>query len=94
MLLEGLLWVVSRQLEKSDLESVPSSEFGTVLPFPTTEIFADAKFLIGGNRPGKDIPQVPVNVRNAATTETEENRDYWPVEITSQLPSGWRQAVP
>ncbi len=42
---------VSRQLEKSYLESVPSSEFGTVLPFPATENLAYAEFLIGSNRP-------------------------------------------
>jgi hypothetical protein len=27
------------------------------LPFPVTEIFADAEFLIGGNRPEQDLPE-------------------------------------
>jgi len=50
IMFEGPKRVVSRQLEKSYLESVPSSEFGAELPFPVTEILADAGFLIGGIR--------------------------------------------
>ena len=34
----------------SNLESAPSSQFGIELPFPVTEIPADAEFLIGSNR--------------------------------------------
>ena len=31
------------------------SQFGAGLPFPVTENFADAEFLVGGNRPKEDI---------------------------------------
>jgi len=37
------------------LESVCTATIGTELPFLITEIFADAKFLIGGNRPKEDL---------------------------------------
>jgi hypothetical protein len=33
------------------------------MPFPDTEYFAAAEFLIGCNRPGHVIYQMPVNVR-------------------------------
>jgi hypothetical protein len=49
------VWVVSRQLEKIYLESVPSSEFGTELPFPVTEKIADAEFVIGDYRPNSEV---------------------------------------
>ena len=47
---KGPFRVVSRQLVQSYLESVPSSELGTGLPFQATENFADAVFLISGKR--------------------------------------------
>jgi len=34
--------------------------------FPVTEDFADAVFMIGGNRPEYDIPRISVKVANAA----------------------------
>ena len=37
-----------------------------MLPFPITENIADAEFLVGSNRPGKDIPQPPGNGNYAA----------------------------
>ena len=41
---------------ESNLESVPSSEFGAELPFPITENIADAVSLIGDCRPTLVLP--------------------------------------
>ena len=45
------LWVVSCQLAKSNITISCSTGFETELSFPVIKIFADAEFLIGGNRP-------------------------------------------
>jgi hypothetical protein len=45
------------------------SVLGTKLPFPVTEIFADAEFLIGGNRPTPDLHRLPAKGNCAATTD-------------------------
>jgi hypothetical protein len=37
------------------------------MPFPGTEKFADAEFLVGGNRPTTDLPVVTAKVSDAAT---------------------------
>jgi hypothetical protein len=49
-----------------EYDALCRSVLGTKLPFPVTEIFADAEFLIGGNRPEPVIPGFPVKVSDAA----------------------------
>jgi hypothetical protein len=44
-----------------EYDALCRSVLGTELPFPDTEFFADAEFLIGGNRPVPAIPQKPLN---------------------------------
>ena len=56
--------MVSVNVERASddfLESVCTATIGTELPFLITENFADAKFLIGGNRPSFAIRQMAVN---------------------------------
>ena len=50
-----LEWVVSRQSEKSYLESVPSSVVGQDLPFPETENPACARSLNECYRPNSEV---------------------------------------
>jgi hypothetical protein len=41
-----------------EYDALCRSVLGTELPFPVTENFANAEFLIGGNRPLSDIQQL------------------------------------
>jgi hypothetical protein len=51
------------------------------LPFPVTEIFADAEFLIGGNRPEPVIPGISVNFRDAATPNIPDPQSYFDCQL-------------
>ena len=42
---------------------------------PDTESFADAEFLIGGNRPEHDIPEIAVYFRVAATVAVHAQKN-------------------
>jgi hypothetical protein len=50
---------------------------------PDTEIFADAAFLIGGNRPQQVIPGIQMDFRVAAIAvhASDQRSHFWPIVI-------------
>ncbi len=62
----GMVPVSVESASDDSLASVCTATIGRELPFLITVNFADAKFLIGGNRPKAVIPKIPVNFSYAS----------------------------
>ena len=50
--------------------------FGIELPFPVTDNFVDAEFLIGGNRPTVAVPGRPARGNYAASSDVPVLQSY------------------